>query len=174
MVVEGKNINLRIADTSDAEFILQLRLDEKKSRYISSVDNDLEKQINWLKEYKKRENDKKEYYFIIENKSGEKFGVLRLYDFKDDSFCWGSWIIKDDSPSYMAIESALMVYEFAFYTLGFKNTHFDVRKKNEKVISFHKRLGAQVVDEDELNYYFIYPKTAYEEIREKYKKYLPN
>lgn len=173
MVVKGKNINLRIAEEFDAEFILQLRLDEKKSRFISSVDNDLEKQISWLKEYKKRENAKNEYYFIIENKAGEKSGVLRLYDFIGDSFCWGSWIIKDDSPSYMAIESALMVYEFAFYTLGFHNTHFDVRKKNEKVVSFHKRLGAQVVGEDDLNYYFIYPKTAYEEIRGKYKKYLP-
>jgi len=173
MVIQGKNTNLRLVEIDDAEFILNLRLDQTKSRYISKVENDLSKQINWLKEYKKREQAKTEYYFIIENKNDEKCGVLRLYDFIADSFCWGSWILKENSPSYMAIESALLVYEFAFYNLKFNKSHFDVRIKNEKVVAFHTRLGATVTGSDELNYYFNYTKESYEKIKNKYKKYLP-
>ena len=90
MLIEGKNTNLRLVEIEDAEFILNLRLDQTKSRYISKVENDLTKQINWLKDYKKRESEKKEYYFIIEDKVHEKYGVVRLYDFIDDSFCWGT------------------------------------------------------------------------------------
>jgi len=33
-----------------------------------------------------------------------------------------------------------------------------VRKGNNKVIAFHKRFGAKIVNEDELNYYFIFEK----------------
>lgn len=67
---------------------------------------------------------------------------------KEDSFCWGSWIIKDSSPSYVAIESALCIYEFAFNTLGFRQSHFDVRKNNVKVVAFHQRCKARIVRED--------------------------
>lgn len=172
-MIQGKNTNLRLVEVDDAEFILDLRLDQTKNRYISKVENDLNKQVDWIKEYKKREKQEKEFYFIIENNKNERYGVLRLYDFVGDSFCWGSWILRENSPSYMAIESALLVYEFAFYELKFKKSHFDVRIDNEKVVAFHTRLGAEVTGSDELNYYFNYTKEKYEEIKNKYRKYLP-
>ena len=71
----------------DAEFILNLRLDEELNQFISKVDDDIKKQKKWLKKYKKREAQEKEYYFIIESKSGKQYGTVRLYDFKDESFC---------------------------------------------------------------------------------------
>jgi RimJ/RimL family protein N-acetyltransferase len=171
MLIEGKSANLRIVVIEDAEFLLSLRLDPEKNRYISSVENDLGKQIDWLKSYKEREKRREEYYFIIEDKSGSPFGCLRLYDFIEKSFCWGSWILKDDRPSTMAVESALLVYEFAFYSLKFTNCHFDVRKGNEKVIAFHERLGAKIKSEDELNYYFNYSQSDYESIKPRYKRF---
>lgn len=173
MIIQGKNTNLRLVEVDDAKFILDLRLDKTKNRFISKVENDLNKQVNWIKEYKKREKQEKEFYFIIENSKNERCGVLRLYDFVEDSFCWGSWILKENSPSYMAIESALLVYEFAFYELKFNKSHFDVRIDNEKVVAFHTRLGAEVIGSDELNYYFNYTKEKYEGIKNKYRKYLP-
>ena len=84
----------------------------------------------------------------------------------------GHWILKGNSPSYMAIESALLVYEFAFYNLKFNKSHFDVRINNEKVVAFHTRLGATVINSDELNYYFNYSKESYEQIKHRYRKYL--
>ena len=81
-----------------------------------------------------------------------------MYDFKSDSFCWGSWIIKEDAPKTTAIESALQIYEFGFYSLGFEKAYFSVRKGNNKVIAFHKRFGTKIADENELYYFFILEK----------------
>lgn len=172
MLIEGRKINLRLVNLEDAKFILDLRMNEKLNKYISDVDDDLKKQREWLKKYKRRESEEKEYYFIIESKSEEKLGTVRIYDLKSDSFSWGSWIIKDNAPSYASIESVLLIYKFGFYKLGFKNSHFEVRKENDKVVSFHKRFGAEIVNEDNLNFYFQFKKETFENIKRKYKKFL--
>jgi len=172
VIVEGKNINLRGVEVSDAQFIYDLRQDEMKTKYLSQVSGTVDNQIQWIKKYKKREQEKKEFYFVIESKTKESLGLVRVYDFKDDSFCWGSWLIKDDAPNFTAIESALLIYEFAFYPLAFKKSHFDVRKENEKVVAFHKRFGARIVDENEIDYFFDFSKEEYEKTKLKYKKFL--
>ena len=172
MLLNGKNINFRTVEVEDAEFIYNMRQNENKTKYLSKVTGDVKSQKEWIKNYKQREENKKEFYFVIESKNEEKLGLVRMYDFKDDSFCWGSWLIKEDAPKTTAIESALQIYEFGFYTLGFKKSHFDVRKGNDKVIAFHQRFGAKIVDEDELDYFFNFEKSDYEIIKEKYKRYL--
>ena len=172
MLVEGKNINLRTVKVEDASFIYQMRQDQKKTKYLSAVNGTIKDQEAWISNYKHRENNKEEFYFLIESKEQEKLGLVRMYDFRDNSFCWGSWLIKDNAPKSTAIESALQVYEFGFYELGFKKSHFDVRKENKKVIAFHERFGAKIVNEDDLDYFFDYSKKAYEEIKIKYKRYV--
>lgn len=171
-LITGKNINLRTAEVEDASFILELRMQTHKTQFLSQVDNNLQNQQAWLKRYKEKEQAGLEYYFVIESKQAEKLGLVRVYDLQADSFCWGSWLIKDNAPKTTAIESALLVYEFGFGRLGYKQAHFDVRKGNERVIAFHKRFGAQVVSEDELNFYFNYPLENYLNIKQKYSRYL--
>lgn len=172
MKILGKNIQLRTAEIDDSEFILELRTQTEKTKYLSQVDNDLAKQQAWLKSYKQKEQNGEEYYFIIESKLGEKLGLVRVYDLQPDSFCWGSWLIKENAPKTTAIESALLIYEFGFGQLDYKKAHFDVRKGNERVIAFHQRFGTQVVKEDELNYYFNYTIEDYLKIKQKYRRYL--
>ncbi|WP_313956655.1 GNAT family N-acetyltransferase [Aliarcobacter butzleri] len=172
MIIYGKNINMRTVTTEDAEFIYNMRQNENKTKYLSKVTGTVESQKEWIKSYKQREEDKKEFYFVIESKDSEKLGLVRIYDFQDESFCWGSWLIKEDAPKTTAIESALQIYEFGFYNLGFEKSHFDVRKGNDKVIAFHKRFGAKIINEDELDYFFNFEKSDYEIIKEKYKRYL--
>jgi RimJ/RimL family protein N-acetyltransferase len=170
--IQGKNINLRPAEVKDAEFILELRMQAHKTQFLSQVDNNLQKQEAWLKAYKDKEQAGLEYYFVIESKQAEQLGLVRVYDLQPDSFCWGSWLIKDNAPTTTAIESALLVYEFGFGELSYKKAHFDVRKGNERVIAFHRRFGAQVVNEDELNFYFNYSLENYLKIKQKYRRYL--
>ncbi len=172
MLIKGKNINLRTVQVTDAEFIYNLRQNQDKTKYLSKVTGTVESQKEWIKEYKQREDAQKEFYFVIESKDKQKLGLVRMYDFKDNSFCWGSWLIKEDAPKTTAIESALQIYEFGFYDLKFQKSHFDVRKGNDKVIAFHQRFGAKIVDEDELDYFFNFEKSYYEMIKEKYKRYL--
>ena len=172
MIIYGKNINMRTVTTEDAEFIYNMRQNQNKTKYLSRVTGTVESQKEWIKNYKQREEEKKEFYFVIESKDKRKLGLVRMYDFQDNSFCWGSWLIKEDAPKTTAIESALQIYEFGFYSLGFEKSHFDVRKGNDKVISFHQRFGAKIVDEDELDYFFNFEKSDYEITKEKYKRYL--
>jgi RimJ/RimL family protein N-acetyltransferase len=167
----GKNLVLRTARPADAAFILSLRLNAAKNRFISAVSPDVQKQVDYLRGYVGREVAGKEYYFIMEDKEGNALGTVRLYDFQGDSFCWGSWLTVPNAPSFAAIESALLVYDFAFGRLGFTRSHFEVRKGNDKVIAFHKRFGAQQVGEDDIEVRFSFTKESYEDIRARYGRF---
>jgi len=167
-----KNTKLSLAQVNDAEFILSLRLDPSLNKYISHVNDNLDQQKAWLRTYKKKQARRSEFYFIIKGPDDIRLGTVRLYDFRSGSFCWGSWIVKPGSPRKTAIESALNVYEFAFYSLGFSASHFDVRNDNDKVIKFHQRMGAQIVKSDSLDTYFIFDKERYEKTRGGYVQFL--
>jgi len=166
--ITGSNLIFRDVKTSDAEFILQLRTNIIKSKFISETNADLQKQIDWIRNYNK---DDSQIYFIIEDKFKNRIGTVRIYDKKGDSFCWGSWILKDHIPNFYSIESALIVYSFCLH-LGFKNAHFDVRKSNWSVCKFHKRFGANIIGETDNDFLF---ELSYSEINaslKKYKRYL--
>ena len=144
---------LKLAELSDADFILELRTDEALNTYISKTDTDVSAQLEWLANYKKLEATNEEYYFIVKYQS-VPVGTIRLYDFKDEAFCIGSWIIKKGTPHFASIASFILAYQAAFETLKFKTANLDVRKGNKKVIQFHNRWGAVPLREDDLNVYF--------------------
>jgi len=169
MRISGHNIALRLVELDDAEFILRLRLDERLNRHISATGADLDSQIEWLRRYKEREREGREYYFIVEGTDGQPYGTVRLYDFHQDSFCWGSWIMLPGNPA-KAFESAVLAYECGFNKLGFAKSHFSVDKNNSRVVAFHKRFGAKVVREDETNYYFQSSRADFEAAKERYQR----
>lgn len=154
MLLESKSIRLRFVEEADAEFILELRLDARYNQFLSSVSADLQSQKDWIKKYKEDEHNKKQFYFIIELLDGTPCGTIRIYDLTADSFCWGSWILNENKTRYSALESAFLVYKFGFDVLGYAKSHFDVMKGNDKVISFHQKMGAQKISEDSENFYF--------------------
>ena len=167
-VVVGDTLSFHDACVDDAEFILSLRTDVDKSRYLSATSNDLAAQRDWLAKYAKNEG---QAYFIIKF-NNERIGTVRLYDARQDSFCWGSWILKDGRPRQAAMESALMVYAYAIDHLGFKACHFDVRKGNVNVIKFHERFGAKIVAETELDYLFSLGLDSISASRSRYTDFL--
>ncbi|EGR0550215.1 GNAT family N-acetyltransferase [Vibrio cholerae] len=163
MFLEAKTVRLRLVTEQDAEFILQLRLDDKYNQFLSSVTPDLQSQKDWIRKYKDDEQSKKQFYFIIERLDGTPCGTVRIYDLRDESFCWGSWILNENKTRYAALESAFLVYQFGFEELGYEKSHFDVMKGNQKVISFHKKMGAIEVSSDDENYYFEIHKDSVDE-----------
>ena len=170
--IEGINVDLRLVEPDDASFLLTLRTDEKRGKYLSKVDNDLAKQKQWIENYKVREIAGEEYYFIIESKQGDPLGCVRVYGFVDVSFSWGSWILKQGAPRTAAIESAIRVYEFAFYKLGLSQCYFEVRKGNKSVKRFHERFGAKVVREDEEQYFFVFDIDTYQSAKPRYMSFI--
>lgn len=171
-MLSAKTIQLRLIEPTDAEFVLSLRLDNRYNSYISKVVDDLEMQRRWINEYKRDEEKKLQFYFIIERLDGTPCGTVRIYDLKPDSFCWGSWILNENKTRYAAIESALLVYKYGFEVLGYEKCHFEVMKDNSKVIDFHRKFGAEIVSEDENNYYFIINKIDVTKAAEKFTSFI--
>jgi RimJ/RimL family protein N-acetyltransferase len=168
-MLESKSIRIRLVEESDAAFILSLRLDGNYNKFLSKVDADLNAQKSWIRKYKEDEKERKQFYFIIERLDGTLCGTVRVYDLREDSFCWGSWILNKEKTRYAAIESALLVYEFGFNSLNLNNSHFEVIKSNYKVISFHEKFGAKHISEDDDHFYFTINKEDVALSRERFK-----
>lgn len=168
--VLGKLVSFREIRTNDADFVFGLRADPELNRFLSPPPKDVDEQSRYIENYLLGQDS---WYFIIVDKTGQCVGTVRIYDIRGSSFCWGSWILSADAPSGAGIESALLVYDYAFFALHFDRSHFDVRKDNVRVVDFHTRFGARIVSEDELNYYFEYDRATYLETRKKYARCLP-
>lgn len=166
--VHGDTLTFRDASVDDAEFILSLRTDAGKSKYLSTTSGDVDAQRQWLEKYASAAG---QAYFIIEYE-GQSIGTVRLYDQRGDSFSWGSWILMDGRPRHAAMESALMVYSFAIDFLGFDACHFEVMKGNERVIQFHERFGVERVGENEDTYFFELGKDAIRSSLSRYGQFL--
>jgi len=152
--IEKYGIILRVVEVADAEFILKLRTDEKLGQHISYTNPDLEFQKKWLENYKQRENSCKEYYYIAEDKNGNRYGTIRIYDFDEKSFEIGSWLFLANSPIGMAVKAHFIGFETGFKILNAEYCRFDIRKKNTTVLNYMKDFETNLVREDELNYYF--------------------
>lgn len=173
--LKASTVYLRVVRESDAAFICNLRNNDELNTYISRSTADEETQRQWISNYKKREAVGEEYYFIIcRNNDNLEIGTVRLYDFKESpkSFCWGSWILNKDKTKYAAVESALLVYEAGFAYLGFEQSHYEVMKGNDKVHSFHLKMGAEETSEDDENVYYIFPKEKYKKNKIQYARFL--
>lgn len=171
-MLNSKNLMMRLVEESDAEYILNLRLDNKYNSYLSQVVDDLDIQRQWIRQYKQDEKNREQFYFIIEKKDGTPCGTVRIYDLCNDSFCWGSWILDHNKTKYSAIESAFLVYDFGFTTLGYQKSRFDVRKENKKVIDFHEKFGAEKTGESEIDIFYEITKDTVFKMKEKFKKFL--
>lgn len=139
--IEGIAFRLRPVTDADAAFILSLRTDSSKSKYIHKVSGQITDQLEWLKKYYKREGD---YYFIIENKKNfNSEGVISLYDIERSTLSgeWGRWIISPGSLS--AVESAWLIYKLAFDVLNLKEVYCRTVADNSSVVSFHDSCGIE-------------------------------
>lgn len=167
---EGERLAFRLATREDAEFILKLRLDPAKNRYLSPVPPSVEVQRRWLEA---TAADPEQLYFIIQTKDGKAVGAVRLYNPEYRSFTWGSWILSGEAPKSSAVESTLMVYHLG-RELGFETALFDVRRDNEKVWQYHERMGARRIQETGSDIYYIMDASAIDALLDRYKSRLPN
>lgn len=149
-------VNMRLVEPKDASFIIDIRTDEKRRKYISATDENIGKQIQWINNYKLREQKGKEYYFIAVDEDGESFATYRVYNIENNTAEIGSWVTK---PGYNKTENSIKVdiimKEFVFQQLGFDTLNFEVRKENKSVVRYHKMFAPQVIRETDQDIFFI-------------------
>lgn len=68
MIIYGRNINMRAVRIEDTEFIYTLRQNQDKTKYLSTIIRTVALKKEWIKNCRVREEDKKEFYFVIESK----------------------------------------------------------------------------------------------------------
>lgn len=149
-------IEVRLVEERDASFILSLRTDDKLSRFINHTDSDENTQRQWIRDYKTREAEGKEYYFIY-SKDGVPFGLNRIYNINGEKCTGGSWLCKSGTPVEQAIPTSLIFRDIMFDILDLKEDNFEVRKGNLKVQKFHLMTGSVKTGETELD--FLYQAT---------------
>lgn len=177
--ITGLYVNMREAEVSDAEFILGLRTNPLKSRFISKTDSSLARQIEYMQTYKKRPD---EWYFIIEDKDGRPIGTNRVYRYPLWHKTWmdpqfpgkgilgpGSWLLIDGLSPFQSMESDLLIKRFFFDDLRMSLHPMCVHKDNLGVIGFHQKWwGAEIIGFDEPTQHHLLNLT-----RESYLEHLP-
>ena len=163
-MIKGKNIKFELVEENEAEMILNLRNNSNLNKFISKIDLNIEKQKEWIREYKKREKEGEDYYFSIKELENDSIlGYIRVYNIdKNNKTCeWGSWVMKEDKPASSALESVILIYDFIFNILKLEKAFQSVMKGNRKVMLFHKAYGVKKVADDEKFENFVLDKETY-------------
>lgn len=168
----------RLADKEDCEFILQLRTDHVLSKFIHFTDNNIDMQMEWMRNYKIREQKGEDYYFIFFYK-GDRVGVCRLYGINNSHFTFGSWLFKRESPFFCSAAGAIIAREIAFEILCLQ---IEIDKdgtniNNKKVWKFSKQLGmiydGQRVEGNDVYLTGYMTKDAFESNKDNVRRFFP-
>jgi hypothetical protein len=165
--IERFGLSVRLVDVNDVDYILSLRTNSHLSRFIHQTDDDREKQIEWIRNYKEREREGREYYFIY-LLGGKPVGVNRIYNIFEYYGTIGSWICNPGNETEVSLATYLLMFDLMFDYIKLDITLFDVRKENKHVWKLHKMLGAQSVGESDIDYYFTINKKTYYKNRENF------
>ena len=153
-MLKKEKIKLILITENDAEFILVLRKDQSLNKYISKTDISVEKQKEWIRDYKKRENSKLEFYFMI-TYDKTAYGTVRVYNIGENEAEWGSWILSPKRPDGLSLLSAYLSFEFCFDKLKLKKLNLKVNKENLKAIHLYEKFGFEKYNENEEEYFYF-------------------
>jgi RimJ/RimL family protein N-acetyltransferase/trans-aconitate methyltransferase len=138
--MDGHAFRLRPVEVEDAAFILKLRADRERSRYLHRVSSELNAQKRWLTAYLERPRD---YYFITENReTGEREGTAGIV-VNEWGNEWGRWIVR--AGSLAALESACLIYRVGFEVLGLDSILCRTITENSAAVEFHRSFGLEEV-----------------------------
>ena len=165
--LEKYGISVRLCRESDAAFILSIRTDAHHTRFIHQTENNLNKQIEWIKKYKERESEGREYYFIY-TKDDIPFGMSRVYNIFEYYGTSGSWLCQPNNDPKDSLATYLLMHDVMFGDMGLDLLVFDVRKDNKKVWRMHESFGALRIGESDIDFYFSMFKNTYFQKRERY------
>lgn len=122
--------------------VVNLRNVDRAKYYLNQhFDSTIQTQLDWAKEYFKRDNDI--YWVIICNNTKKIIGTTSLYDITQTKCEKGRLVIDEQfatSKPY-TLEAEIMIIKIAFEELNLKNIITTTRYNNEKMESINKRLG---------------------------------
>lgn len=140
-------LKVRLINQNDADFILSLRANPHRTKYMITLEYNIKNQIKWIKEYKKREKEGLDYYFIYSSIKGKPIGVNRNshIDLKTKSAKANS-LIAVCGLKYEALKMELIRNEIVFDLLEMDTIWAEVHKRNSKAVRIFKLFGYKFKD----------------------------
>jgi hypothetical protein len=163
-------LQVRLVNDEDAEFIVKLRSDSKLAKYLSVTQNDVEIQKQWIREYKIREEQGLDYYFIYFYE-GKRIGLNRIYNINGKTATSGSWICAPDLLIELPISTLIIMREIFFEILLLDIDYMDTRKNNKKVIKMHNLQGAHKIFENEIDVFHYITTNDFKTSKPKFLQY---
>lgn len=152
--LERYGLYIRFVQEEDADFILSLRTNEKLGKYINATSTSVKDQQKWIQNYKIREANGIDYYFMFEKPKGTRLGVCRIYDVTDSSFTIGSWVFSPNAPIGASILGDIITRELGFHLFPNSTLLFDVKKANLNVNRYQAFYKPTLLRSDiDTNYY---------------------
>ncbi len=139
--LDGMTVNLRPVEIKDAEFLLNLRRDGEKCKYLHNVDNDLEQEVQWIREQRLCPND---YFFVVEDTKNKAIGMIGFKVKSEEIGEVCRWVSYGDS--IQNIETNLLICDFGFNVLGVKKFEGEIVAENKEMISLQKKFGYTVYE----------------------------
>lgn len=139
--IKGKYITLSSVTLSkeDIDFILSIRGDVDKTKYLHRIDLNYDKQKAWVENQQKQPND---YYFIIRDLNGSRIGTIGLSNIDDGVGETSRFVSYGNALEN--VEANLLIIDFAFYTIGLSKLGGTIVASNSGVISLQKKFGYSI------------------------------
>lgn len=133
-------LHVRLVQVEDAAFILSLRADPERTKYMLTLDADVTKQQQWILAYKKRERAGEDYYLLYSDENNQPIGVNRIQkiDFKTQTCTISSTIKKKGgvtTAAAMFLINRFIVYDLLYLKETYAEYHID-NLKNRKYLEF--------------------------------------
>lgn len=138
-------LHYRLVNEGDAEFIYKLRSDATLSKYIHDIKGGVENQVEWIRNYKKREEEGTDYYFIF-FKGEIPVGLNRIYSIHEKTYTSGSWVMAPEAKIDDVMVVPIIIREIAFEQMGFtfEDNYDACHIDNKKVIKFNLKFGCKI------------------------------
>ncbi len=166
--MEKYGIKVRLVVEDDAEFILSLRANPYRTMHMKTLNYEIENQKEWIREYKKREKEGLDYYFIYSNKEDKLLGVNRIsnIDYEHKRGKSSSWIAVE-GLKFEPLKMLILGNEIVFNILGIVMSWGEVHKNNSRVIKIFNLFGYNFIESASEYYNFTIHKDDYLKAREK-------
>lgn len=151
---EVYGLSLRLVEISDASDIVQLRSSPELTKYMITVEQDVEKQKEWIKEYKKREQCGEDLYFAYQRED-QLAGFARIshINYEKENCTLSSWI---KNPVVNGVGSCMLLsrFDIAFEYLNLNEVYASIHKDNKKAMK-HWQYFNCTIEEKSNGYYSV-------------------
>ena len=135
-VIKGRFVELKSITLDDVQFSFDIRSAPENRETVGVVAKSLEDQRKFIEWQIKEPND---YYFVVYNRTGEKIGLIGIYDIHGDTAEIGREVSYGNCVE--VIESEILVEDFAMDVLGLKTLHSVIYANNAKHLKNQKFNG---------------------------------